>query len=168
MSRGQAWALHVSTLLVGGTGLIYAWMLYLLEPVDELSILNHPQQALLQHAHIWFAPLLIFAIGMAWRGHIWRHLRSGRKPAKRSGLLLVGCLVPMTASGYFLQTSVSESWRTVWMWVHLVSSGAFVSGYLVHQVLSIYHSRFDPARRAGAAEGERADAEGGDRAAAPG
>ena len=44
MTRGQSWTLHLSMLLVGGTGLIYAWMLYLLEPVDEFSILNHPQQ----------------------------------------------------------------------------------------------------------------------------
>jgi hypothetical protein len=132
---------HVSTLLVGGTGLVYAWMLYLLEPADEFSILNHPQQALMQHAHIWFAPLMIFAIGMIWSRHIWRHMQSGRRAGRRTGLLLLGTLLPMVASGYLLQTSVGESWRGVWMWVHLVSSGLFISGYLVHQVLAVLTAR---------------------------
>lgn len=147
MTRPQAWALHLSTALVGGTGLVYAWMLYLLEPADEFSILNHPQQALVQHAHIWAAPLLIFAIGMIWRGHVWQNLRSGRPTARRTGLLLACCAAPMAASGYFLQTSVSEGWRAAWMWVHLVSSGLFVCGYLVHQCLSVYNSRFGPTSR---------------------
>lgn len=141
MTRGQAWALHVSTLLVAGTGLVYAWMLYLLEPADEFSILNHPQQALVQHAHVWTAPLMVFALGMIWRSHVWHSLRSGRRTARRTGLLQAGCLVPMVASGYFLQTSVSERWRAVWTWVHVVSSGVFVCGYLVHQCLSLYASR---------------------------
>lgn len=156
MNRGTAWTFHLSTLLVAGTGLVYAWMLYLLEPVDEFSILNHPRQALLQHAHIWSAPLMIFALGMIWRGHVWRHVRSGRATARRSGLLLIACLVPMAASGYFLQTSVSQGWRDAWMWIHLVSSGFFLCGYLVHQLVAIYGTRREPeprSRTAGARGG---------------
>ena len=147
MTRGQSWTLHLSTLLVGGTGLIYAWMLYLLEPVDELSILNHPWQALMQHAHIWFAPLMVFGIGMIWRSHVWQYLRSGKRSSRRSGLLLAGCAAPMAVSGYFLQTAVGEGWRTAWLGIHLGSSGLFLCGYLVHQVLSVRDARAKRAMR---------------------
>ncbi len=69
---------HVSTILVGGTGLVYAWMLYVLEPVDEFSVVHHAWQPQTQHAHVWLAPVMVFAIGLIWRNHVWRHYRGGR------------------------------------------------------------------------------------------
>ena len=34
MKRWESWSVHLSTLLVGGTGLVYAWMRYLLPAAD--------------------------------------------------------------------------------------------------------------------------------------
>ena len=62
MSRGQSVFLHLANLAVSGTGLVYAWMRYLAEPVDEWAIVNHPWQPHTQHLHILTAPLLVFAV----------------------------------------------------------------------------------------------------------
>ncbi|HYH44472.1 MAG TPA: hypothetical protein VEG34_02210, partial [Thermoanaerobaculia bacterium] len=61
MTRFEAWTVHVSTLLVGGTGLVYAWMLYLLPADDPFSTLHHRWQPDVQHLHVLTAPLLVFA-----------------------------------------------------------------------------------------------------------
>ena len=71
MSRGEARFLHFSQLLVAGTGLAWAWMLYFTEPSDEFSILHHPWQDKMQAGHVLTAPLLIFAVAAIWKRHAW-------------------------------------------------------------------------------------------------
>jgi hypothetical protein len=134
VTRFEAWTLHVSNALVGGTGLVYAWMRYVAEPVDEFAVVNHPWQSDVQHAHIWFAPVLVFGSGLIFQRHVLARLRAGFEPRRPTGLVLALSLVPMTASGYLLQTSASEAWRTTWIAVHLASSVLWVLGYLVHLV----------------------------------
>ena len=134
MTRFEAWTLHLSNALVGGTGLVYAWMRYVAEPADEFAVVNHPWQPDVQHLHIWFAPLLVFGGGLIFQRHVLGRLRAGFRPRLATGLLLALSLVPMTASGYLLQTSSSEVWRTTWIAVHLSTSVLWVLGYLVHLV----------------------------------
>jgi hypothetical protein len=134
MTRGEAWLQHTANLLVGGTGLVYAWMRYLAEPADEFAIVNHPWQPDVQHLHVVTAPLLVFASGMIWRDHVWRRIRSGFQPRRKLGLALFALLVPMTASGYLLQVATSEGWRSAWAWTHLVTSLAWTAAYVAHQV----------------------------------
>ncbi len=133
MSRWEIILLHTSTLLVGGTGLVYAWMLYFMSPVDEFSVVNHRLQPEVQHAHIWLAPLLVFGIGLIWRSHIWKHYSGGRAQRRRSGLTLLVVFAPMIVSGYLIQTAVGDTWRSIWIGVHLASSGLFLLGYAVHR-----------------------------------
>ena len=52
VNRLPAWISHAATLLVGGTGLVYAWMRYLVHPADPFAVVNHPLQPLAQHLHI--------------------------------------------------------------------------------------------------------------------
>jgi hypothetical protein len=134
MSRFESWALHLSTFLVGGTGLVYAWMAYLVRPTDPYAIVNHPWQPHVQHLHVLVAPLLVFAAGLIWQRHVWSHWSQGVKRGKRSGVGMVLTLVPMVASGYLIQTAVDDSWRKAWVVVHLIASGLWLAGYLVHQV----------------------------------
>ena len=109
MNRLTAWSVHSSTLLVGGTGLVYAWMRYFTAPADEFAVVGHPWQPHLQHLHLWTAPLLVFAIGLIWRDHVWRHYRRRVRDRRRSGLsLLLGC-APMIVSGYLIQTAVGPA-----------------------------------------------------------
>ena len=135
MSRFEAWFLHLATALVGITGLVYAWMLYLLEPVDPFAVAHHPLQPFTQHAHVVAAPFLIFALGLVWRRHVWAGWRSRNPDRRRSGLALALTFGPMTLSGYLLQTAVDETWKKIWVVVHVATSLFWLAGYLGHQVL---------------------------------
>jgi hypothetical protein len=134
VTRGEAWLLHVSNLLVGGTGLVYAWMRFLAEPADEFALVNHPLQPTFQHLHVLTAPLLVFALGLVWSRHVAPRLQSGQRARRRTGLGLVLLALPMVASGYLLQTAAEEAWRSVWLIVHLSTSGLWLGAYALHLV----------------------------------
>jgi len=134
VSRLEAWLLHVANFLVGGTGLVYAVVRYLLEPSDPFSPV-HPAQPPVQHAHVWTAPLLLFAVGLVWKAHAWAGVRLGVRSRRRTGLVLVLSLAPMALSGGFLQTAVSPGWRAVWVAIHLATSFLWLAGYAAHQLL---------------------------------
>ena len=142
MSRFEAWTLHVSNLLVGGTGLVYAWMVYLAKPADPYAVVNHPFQPQTQHLHILAAPLLVFATGLIWRRHVWAGWRRGGAESRRSGLSLALLLAPMIVSGYLLQTAVDGDWRKIWAGVHLAASILWLLGYLVHQATDYFRDHF--------------------------
>ena len=145
MTRAEAWLQHLSNLLVGGSGLVYGWMVYFAEPADEFALVNHPWQPFTQHLHVWTAPLLVFACGMIWRRHAWARVRSGFAERRKTGVALTFSLFPMVLSGYFLQTAVSDTWRSIWLWLHLTTSVLWVAAYGVHQL----------SRRAATADGAR-------------
>jgi hypothetical protein len=136
VSRLEAWMLHVSNLLVGGTGLVYAWMIYLVEPADPYAVVHHPLQPQVQHLHILVAPLLVFAAGLIWRRHVWWQWRRRDGERRRSGLSLALFLAPMIVSGYLVQTAVDDGWRRIWVAVHLTASGLWLAGYLAHQAIA--------------------------------
>jgi nitric oxide reductase large subunit len=136
MNRLEAYLFNFANLLVCGTGAIYAWMLYCLEPLDEFSILNHPMQADLQAWHILSAPLLIFMAALLWKNHVWAKMKSGNKRSRRSGFGLALNLMPMIFSGYLLQTTTDETWSEIWMVMHLCTSGLWICATLVHLFLS--------------------------------
>ncbi len=132
MNRWESGTLYTANLLVGGTGIVYAVMRYLLEPTDEWAVVNHPWQPHLQHLHVLVAPLLVFACGLIWHRHVAGNLRRGKPRGGRSGPGLLLALAPMVVSGYLIQTTVSESWRQAWIVVHLVSSGAWLLVFAGH------------------------------------
>lgn len=134
MSPWERWCVHLGNILVGGTGLVYAFMLYFLEPADPFSVVNHPWQPRVQHLHIWAAPLLVFGAGLIWRQHIWKHWKHGVRARRRSGISLLLTLAPMVVSGYLIQTAVHPTWRTVWVVVHVTASVVWLAGYLFHFV----------------------------------
>lgn len=132
MTRAEAWLQHLSNLLVGGTGLIYAWMRYALAPEDPYAVVNHRFERDVQHLHLLTAPLLVFAVALVWQRHVWARVRSGFAPRRPTGLALAISFAPMLASGYLLQTAQSQAWRTAWIWVHLSSSGLWLVALAVH------------------------------------
>jgi hypothetical protein len=136
VSRTQLLFLHVANLVVSGTGLVYAWMRYLVAPADEWAVVNHPWQPLFQHLHVLAAPLLVFAMGLIWSAHIIGKLQNGRKN-RMAGLGLTALFLPMASSGYLLQVSVQPGWRQAWIWVHIVSSLLWVAAFVVHQVVAM-------------------------------
>lgn len=137
MKSWEAWGFHVSTLLVAGTGVVYAVMRYLLAPADPFAVVNHPLQPTVQHLHVLVAPLLVFAAGLIWREHIWKHFRNGVRSGRLSGVWMLLTLAPMVVSGYLIQTTVTEGWRTAWIVVHLAASGIWALGYAGHAVAAV-------------------------------
>jgi hypothetical protein len=135
MTRLEAWLVHLGTILVGGTGLVYAWMCYLARPADPFAVVNHPWQPQVQHLHLVLAPVLVFAAGLVWRRHVWACWRLGIKDRHRSGVALALTLLPMIVSGYLIQIAVEPSWRRAWIVIHCVASGLWIAGYVVHQLL---------------------------------
>jgi len=140
MTRGQAICVHLANLAVSGTGLAYAWMRYLVEPVDEWAVVNHPWQPALQHLHVVSAPLLVFAMGLIWSAHVVGKLKNG-STNRVAGIVLTAFFLPMAASGYLLQVSVDPGPRKAWMWIHIVASLVWVAAFVAHQVKAMVTDR---------------------------
>lgn len=148
MNAWETWTVHVSTILVAGTGVVYAVMRYLLEPADPYAVVSHPLQPTVQHLHVLAAPFLVFGAGLIWREHVWKHFKNGVRSGRRSGLWMLPTLLPMVVSGYLIQTTVTESWRTAWIAVHLVTSALWLLGYAGHAVAAVQRRREKAGRRA--------------------
>jgi len=131
MTRWEVWLLHAGNVLVGATGLAYAWFRYFARPLDEFSTV-HPWQAPVQHAHVVVAPLLVFAIGMFWKAHATTGLRSGYPERRRTGLTLLTAATPMVLSGYLLQVAVEPVWRRAWIAVHVAASALWLAVSALH------------------------------------
>jgi hypothetical protein len=134
VSRAEAWFLWIATGLVGGTGIVYAVMRYALTPVDPYAVVNHPWQPAVQHLHVVAAPLLVFALGLIWQRHVWKKMRAGRGSGFRSGLALALTAGPMVVSGYLIQTATGEEWRARWVLVHVIASGLWLLGLVLHRI----------------------------------
>jgi hypothetical protein len=135
LTRAQVWAIHASNLLVGSTGLVYGWMRYFAQPADEFSIVNHPWQPELQHAHVLLAPLLVFCVGLVWSAHVWRRWLNGHPLHRKSGLAMALTFFPMIVSGYALQVSEEESWRLAWIYIHVATSCVWLLFGVIHPLL---------------------------------
>ena len=134
MSRGEARFLHLAQILVSGSGLVWAFMLYALSPEDEWSVLHHPWQDETQALHVLSAPLLIFAVAAIWKRHAWQRIRSGFQSRRKTGLVLAASFFPMLASAYLLQVTAEQTWRTTWLVIHLASSAIWILAFLAHLI----------------------------------
>ena len=132
MRRFERWSLHLGALLTGLSGLVYGWMRYFGKVQGEFGIEPHPLQGLVQHLHVLAAPLLLFALGMTVRGHLYTKLRTGALEGRRTGMGLGFLILPMVVSGYLVQVATSPAWRLTFAWVHGVASLFFLIGYLGH------------------------------------
>ena len=132
MTRLERWLLHAANLLVGGTGAVYTLMLYGMAPAGDYAVVNHPLQPLVQHLHLLAAPLLVFAAGLIWRGHVSKNWGGPATQRRQSAWPLLLSIAPMVASGYLIQVSTGDGWRAAWVALHLASSALWLGAYLVH------------------------------------
>jgi hypothetical protein len=147
MNRLEAWLLHLSTIVLTVTGAVYAYMHYLMKPIDPFSVINHPLEPYLLNIHIIAAPLLVVAIGIILHSHILFKLENGSPAARRSGVILIPLFVIMAASGYLLQIT-SGSLNRVFFWTHLGSGGLWALVYGAHHLASLSVRRTMAATRA--------------------
>ena len=132
MTAYERWLFYAANLLVGGTGLVYGAFRYVVRAGDPAGVGVHPAQPLWQHLHLWFAPLLVLAIGHLHARHAWAHWRDGVRSGRRSGLSLLALAAPMTVSGYLLQTAVDERWRAAWIVAHVTTSLLWLAAVMAH------------------------------------
>lgn len=132
--RLERWVHHLAAAAVGLSGMAYGFMKYLMEPdPDSFSVVSHPFQPHALHVHVLSAPVLVLAFGLLLRDHaVERAGNRGWTRARRSGLFVLFVLVPMTASGYLLQTATSQSWLRALAWIHGLSGLAFLGGAAGH------------------------------------
>ena len=146
MSRWEQWTVHLATLLVGGTGLVYAWMRYLMTPSDPYAVVNHPLQPWFLKAHIIVSPFLLPALGMILVGHVWKHYTGRITWGRRSGILSILVFLPMVVTGYLIQSVTGQGWLEALAIAHIVAGFLFLLGLGAHQV-AIHFLRPPPDRR---------------------
>jgi hypothetical protein len=137
MTRFEKWSVLASTLLVAVTGVIYFWMKYAMTPLDEFAVINHPLQPWTLKAHILFAPLLVFAVGLIAIRHVWRHYQTGTQKGRVSGLSAGLSLIPMVLTGYLIQSVTAPLTLTIVTWLHIASSTLFSVAVLLHAYLFV-------------------------------
>lgn len=147
MTRFERWAVWSTSVLTTLTGLVYVWMKYLLTPSDPWAVINHPWQPWVLKAHILVAPLLVFAVGSIATRHVWRHLRTNVRVARRTGIATMAVLGPMVASGYLIQVLTDASWLRAMAWGHIATGVVYAVGLAAHRVAA--------GRRAGGKAGGR-------------
>jgi hypothetical protein len=123
-----------SSLAVGVSGIVYAWMKYFMTSPDPYAVVHHPWQPFVLKLHIVSAPVLVFAVGLVFTRHIWKQWRSGLAAGRASGLSIVLTVVPMVLSGYLIQTVTQENWLFWLVAVHLTTGAAYLVGFTTHQV----------------------------------
>lgn len=135
MTVFEKWVVWVSSLVVTLSGLIYWWMKYLMPSPDGFSVIRHPLQPLILKLHIVTAPLLVFAIGTIAVRHVWRHVTSGARQGRLTGLSTMLAVAPMIVTGYGLQVATDEAWLKVVGLAHIGTGFAYALGLALHQIL---------------------------------
>ncbi|WP_243302350.1 hypothetical protein [Geothrix oryzisoli] len=131
MSPLERWSLHLAALLTAGTGLMDGLLRWFGVRAGEFGPEPHPWLPAAQHLHVLTAPLLLFALGMAVRGHLQVKLKKGPE-GRRTGLGAAFLIAPMVLSGYGVQVVTSPAWRTAFSWAHGLGAGLFLLAYLGH------------------------------------
>jgi hypothetical protein len=133
MTRFERWAVWSSSVATFVTGVVYLWLKYMLVTDDPFAVINHPWQPAVLKLHILVAPFLVFSVGMVALRHVWRHLRTGSREGRRSGLVTLAMFGPMIATGYLIQAITAESLLRAMAWSHIGLGLVYGIGLLVHQ-----------------------------------
>jgi len=142
MNPMDRWSLHLTALVTVLTGLADGLLRWFGQRAGEFGPEPHPLLGLAQHLHVLASPLLLFALGMAVRGHL--QMRLGKGPeGRRTGLSSAFLIAPMVMSGYGIQVVTDPAWRTGLAWAHGLAAGFFLLAYLGH--LFIPHDRAEVA-----------------------
>ncbi|MFQ5745703.1 MAG: hypothetical protein ACE5HF_00615 [Gemmatimonadota bacterium] len=132
MSPFERWTVRITSGLTALSGLGYLWTKYLLSSPDPWAVVNHPLEPWFLKIHVLTAPLLVFAIGLIAVRHVWEHVRNGVRSGRRTGLLLVGSLGPMVASGYLVQIVTGDLILRLLALLHIASGLLFAVAVVAH------------------------------------
>jgi hypothetical protein len=133
VTRFERWSVWSSSALTFVTGVIYLWLKYGVATDDPFAVINHPWQPVVLKLHILVAPLMVFSVGMVALRHVWRHLRTGSREGRRSGLVTVFMVGPMIVTGYLIQAITAEGLLRSMAWAHIGLGLVYGVGLLAHQ-----------------------------------
>lgn len=133
MTRFERWAVWSTSVATLVTGVLFMWMKYLLVSDDPFAVVNHPWQPLMLKLHILVAPLLTFSIGLVALRHVWRHVQSGMRDGRRTGLITLVALGPMIVTGYLIQAVTHQGWLEAMAISHIALGLLYGVGLLLHQ-----------------------------------
>ena len=136
MSSLEKWLLWISSGAVGGSGIVYGAMKYLMNSDDPYAVVHHPWQPFFLKLHVLTAPVLVFVAGMVFTRHVVGHWRSGKEQGRGSGVAIVATLLPMILSGYLIQTLTSSSWLFRAAVLHMAASAIYLGGVAVHEAVA--------------------------------
>jgi hypothetical protein len=136
VNRFERWAVWSTSVATFVTGLVYLWMKYVLVSADPFAVVNHPWQPLVLKLHILVSPLLVFSIGLVALRHVWRHVRSGTRDGRRTGLVTLLTFGPMILTGYLIQAITHESLLKGMALSHIGLGVLYGVGLLLHQFAS--------------------------------
>lgn len=134
MTRFERWAVWLASAVVGLTGVVYAWMRYLLPPLEPWAAIHHPLEPLVLKLHVVSAPLLVFALGLIAVRHVWQHIRLRVRPGRSSGLAGALVAIPMILSGYLIQVFTDRTILAVLAWVHVVAGVVYLVALGLHHL----------------------------------
>jgi hypothetical protein len=132
VKRWEVVLLHLSTLAIGLSGVVYAVMKYAMTGSDPDSPLGHPWEPGFVKAHVLAAPVLVFALGLVVRGHALPKLRLGEPLGLATGIALLALIAPLVLSGYAVQALTGELARKGAGWGHTAAGVVFLAAYVWH------------------------------------
>jgi hypothetical protein len=148
VSRFERRLLDLSIGLSALTGLVYFVMKEWMRPRDPFSVLGHPWQPHVLALHVLAGPVVIFALGLIAREHVFERIVAGRPlTGRRTGLLIAGLGIPMIASGYGLQVITAPVGRRALALVHLASGLLFALLFVGHLLATAARRRALAGRR---------------------
>lgn len=132
MTRFERWSVWSTSVATIGTGIGLVWAKYFVASADPWSVINHPLEPWFLKAHIIVTPLLVFSIGLIATRHIWRHLRSATPSGRKSGIVTLITLAPMTLTGYLIQVVTLQGWLQALAFTHIALGMLYAVGLALH------------------------------------
>jgi len=132
VKRWEAWWNHAALVAVSLSGVAYGVFKYFVPNSDPDSRVGHPLQPVMLKAHVLFAPLAVFGLGLLLRRHALARVRRGETDGRRTGVLMLWLLAPLVLSGYLIQVFVESGAARAVGWSHAGLGTIFLLGYAVH------------------------------------
>jgi hypothetical protein len=134
MKRWESLVNRIGVALTGASGIVYGVMKYFLAGTNPDSRLGHPWQPAILAAHVLAAPVVVFGLGLLWRGHALARLQSGEPEGRRTGATLFRVAPPLVFSGYLIQVLTGDPLRKATGWLHAALGVAFALAFVVHLI----------------------------------
>ena len=137
MKWWERWAFNTFHGVVAVTGSVYFVMKYLMATDDPFAVVNHPWEPAMLKVHILAAPVFVALFGMLFRSHVYRKVRTNRRPMRTSGWVSIIGFGVMALSGYVVSVAAASDAAGLFIWIHITSSVTFAVGYTIHIVLGL-------------------------------